>query len=165
MGVESSTERRNSDELAAIQNRLGSEQVASVDTLDDEIKTVIDESSRLQRFEYVIGTVDDAWIHNDHRHFDLIDPDEDGQIHCVIFDSRRASITTEITEGRQVAVAGDVSFFPPKGKGSILVKEVAPLKADDSQRRGSALPVDRQQLLLLAVGLVIVLGLVGFFLL
>lgn len=90
MGVESPAENQTTDELVSLQDTLDSEQIAFVDTLDAEITTVIEQASTLQRYDYVIGTVDDGWIsQNDHHHFEFVhhnrETDKDDQIPCVIF--------------------------------------------------------------------------------
>lgn len=73
MSIKSRTEKKDNRKLASLQDTLESEQVAFVDTLDEEIKTVIEQASTLQRYDYVIGTVDDIWVSsNDHRHFELV---------------------------------------------------------------------------------------------
>lgn len=143
MSIESPKEEQDDGALAAMQDTLESEQIAFVDTLDEEIKTVVEQASTLQRYDYVIGTVDDVWTSsNDFHHFDLIqyneEADGDNLIHCVIHPSRRPSITTDITEGRQLAVAGNVSFYPPEGRASIFVDDV-----DAVDRDGSSHPFER----------------------
>lgn len=50
----------------------------------------------------------------------------------MIFSSRRSAITTALAQGRQVAVAGQLSFYPPKGSASILVDEVASVDGDEA---------------------------------
>lgn len=162
MSVESSTAEQSAGELAAFQDILESNQIAFTDTLTDEIETVIAEASRLQRYEYVVGTVTDYGVSsNDHAHFDLI---HDGEpLHCVVFASRRSSIPA-INSGQQVAVAGDVSFHPPENRCSIEVDEVVPFKENDTSllRR---IRSNRQAQIALAVVVLLVLVLGGIFLL
>lgn len=170
MGVEPPTEEQDDGALAAMQATLESEQIAFVDTLDAEIKTVIAQADHLQRYDHVVGTIDDAWISSrDYQHFDLIQYNEEternNQIHCVIRPSQRPSITTTITEGKQAAVAGTVSFHPPEGYASILVDDVDSVDADDSSHPLKRTRTDRRIQITIATMLLLVILLVGALLL
>ncbi len=107
---------------------------------------------------------------NNHRHFELVryneETNKDDQIHCVIFNSRRSAITTDITERRQVAIAGQLSFYPPQGSGSILVDEVASVDGDEDDahpfeiiraNRRVQIAIATVLLVALAVGVLLVL--------
>lgn len=121
MGVESTTENQDTEELASLQNTLDSEQIAFVDTVAEEIATVIDDASRPHRYEYIVGEVSDYGISsNDHAYFDLVG--EECQLRCVIFQYRRQSIDIDIEDGIQVAVKGGVSFYSPHNYCSITVE-------------------------------------------
>lgn len=142
---------------SSLQDTLDSEQIAFTDTLGEEIETVIDGASRLQRYEYVVGEIVNYRVPDDHVYFDLIH--EGSPLHCVIFASRRPAIPTEIDNGMQVAVAGDLTFHQPKNHCSIEVEAVVLLEADSSRQ----IPT-RRQLTLVAL-LLIVLVLVGYLML
>lgn len=164
MCVDSTTETQRSTELVSLQDTLDSEQIAFVDTLDDEITTVIAESSRLQRYDYVVGEVSNYFVSpSDHIHFDLVHGDDDDQLRCIIFNSRRASVTTDINDGMQVAVTGDLSFHPPKNRCSIDVEEVRLLDTDGSYRLYEVLLA--RLWIAIAALLVIVLAIGGYILL
>lgn len=168
MGVESSTKTQSSTELASLQDTLDSEHVAFVDTLDAEIKAVIAQANRLQRYDYVVGEVDDYGVSSTNNiHFDIVRENEEkeknNQFHYVIFERHRSSVTTDIENGMQVAVAGDVSFDPPRNRCSIEVDDVCSVEEDSAQRFYEMLPV-RLWIALVAV-LVLVLVLGGFLLL
>lgn len=105
MGVESTTENQDTEELASLQNTLDSEQIAFVDTVAEEIATVIDDASRPHRYEYIVGEVSDYGISsNDHAYFD------------------RQPIDIDIEDGIQLAVKGGVSFYSPHNYCSITVE-------------------------------------------
>lgn len=60
MGVESPIDANRPDEdLATFHDQLGSEDIAFVDGLSSEIEAVIENTTELQRYEYVIGDVSD----------------------------------------------------------------------------------------------------------
>lgn len=85
MGVESLADNQAGTELAAVQETLDTDgEIAFVDAVADEIETVIDEISTLQRFEYVVGNVSGYGASsNDHAYFDLV---HNGcPLRCVIF--------------------------------------------------------------------------------
>ncbi len=97
---------------------------------------------------------------NDHRHFELVryneETNKDDQIHCMIFNSRRSAITTALTEGRQVAVAGQLSLYPPQGSGSILVDEVASVDGDgDDAHPFEIIRANRRVQIAIATGLLL----------
>lgn len=127
------------------------------------VTTVISEASSLQRFEYVIGEVSDYGVSSsDHAHFRLAH--ESGTIHCVIFDFRRATITTDIDNGMQVAVIGDISFYSQDNRCSIEVEEVVPIEADGSQRFYEAIPARLGIAITVFLG-IIVMGVVSYLIL
>ncbi len=162
MSVESSTAGQNAGELAAFQDTLESDQIAFTDTLTDEIKTVIAAASTLQQYDYVVGTVTDYGVSStDHVHFDLVHGGK--PLHCVVFPSRRSSIPA-INSGQQVAVAGDVSFYPPENRCSIEVEEIVPLEEGGGSLLGS-IQSDRRVQIVLAVVVLLVLVLGGYLLL
>lgn len=157
---EATTMTLGNGEQPSAQDTLDSDRIVTVETLGNEIATVITQANRLQRFEYVTGEVAEYRVSSrDHAHFQLVH--ENVALHCVIFDVRRATITTTITNGMQVAVTGDLLFFSQDNHCSIEVEEVVPTEADDSQRAYADLPV--RLWIAIAVLLVIVLWSVGFF--
>lgn len=162
MGDESSSETQSNGKLAALQDTLDSDQVAYVNTLSDDIETVVDEASTLQRYDYVIGEVSNHFVSpTDHIHFDLVHGDEEEEpLRCVIAPSHQAPVTTDIENGRLVAVAGDLSFVTPKNRCSIEVEEVVPL-GDDGSHPFYEVILARLWIAIVAV-LVIVLGLGGY---
>ncbi|UPM45274.1 exodeoxyribonuclease VII large subunit [Halocatena salina] len=122
MGVESPTETQATEELTSLQDTLESDQIAFVDTVATEIETVLEAASELHRYEYVIGEVTNYGISsNDHVHFDLVH--EGCQLHCVILHFRREDIPTELEDGVQVAVTGELSFYTVDNYCSIMVED------------------------------------------
>lgn len=159
---EATTRTLGNGEQPSAQDTLDSDRIATVETLGNEIATVITEANRLQRLEYVTGKVAEYGVSSrDHAHFRLTH--ESVAIHCVIFDVRRATITTDIDNGMRVAVTGDLLFHSQDNHCSIEVEEVVPIGEVDSQRGYAALPV--RLWIAIAALFVIVLWSVGFFLL
>lgn len=162
MSVESepTTMTQGNGKQPSAQDTLDSDRIATTETLGNEIATVISEATRLQRFEYVTGEVAEYGVSSrGHAHFRLVH--ESGAIHCVIFDFRRTTLTTNITNGRQIAVTGDLSFYAQENRCEIEVEEVVPIGDDDSHPGYAALPV--RLWITIAALLVTVLWIVGFF--
>jgi len=61
---------------------LDSDDVVTVETLNDEISNLIDDQTDLNH-DYVVGDVSGCRDSNGHVHFDLVF--EDASIHCVLF--------------------------------------------------------------------------------
>lgn len=133
MGVESPTENEATEELASLQDTLDSEHIIYVDSLTNEIETVIDEASGLHRYEYVIGEISDYGVSsNKHVHFDLVH--EGCPLHCVLLQFRRSSITSDLENGMQVAVKGELSFYTDDNYCSIMVEDVVAVGEGDYQQ-------------------------------
>lgn len=173
MGVESSTERQNVGELGSVQNAVGpDEEITSIDALTTEIEAVIDRTSNLHQHDYVVGEVSDYGVsQGDDVHFKLVHrkkgrkDTKDDRLHCIIYEDRRADITANIRDGQRVAVTGDLSFYAPRSRCSIEVKEVRSAEEDSSQPLFAALPASRHQVYFLAMVILIVLVIGGFLLL
>lgn len=164
MSVESepTTMMQSNGEQPSAQDTLDSDRIATTETLGNEIATVISEATRLQRFEYITGEVAEYGVSSrDHAHFRLVH--ESGTIHCVIFDFRRTTLTTNITNGMQIAVTGDLSFYAQENRCEIEVEEVVPIGEDGSHPFYEVI-LARLWIAIVAV-LVIVLGLGGYFIL
>jgi exodeoxyribonuclease VII large subunit len=120
MGADS--EAATEVDLASLQERLDTEAVTFVDTVNEEVSTLVDEADHL-RFDYVVGDVSSASVAaSGHQHFDLVH--NGSSIHCVCFQSRRPTIQADIDDGLQIAVKGDLSFYEPEGKLSVIVKDI-----------------------------------------
>jgi exodeoxyribonuclease VII large subunit len=116
MGTESTT-----DDLSRLQDRLETESVSFVDSLNDDIATVIEGADHLQ-FDYLVGDVSDYGISsNDHAHFDLVH--NDSSIHCVCFRYQLPQIDTDLEDGAQVAIKGDLSYYEDGGSISVIVDD------------------------------------------
>lgn len=133
MGVESTTENQDTEELASLQDTLNSEQVAFVDTVAEEIATVIDDASRPHRYEYIVGEVSDYGVSgSDHAYFDLVG--EECQLRCVVFQYRRQSIDIDIEDGMQLAVKGGVSLYTQNNYCSITVEHAVAVGEGEYQQ-------------------------------
>lgn len=95
--------------------------IVTVADLNGDIGTLLENTTDL-RFDYVVGDVSDHGVANGHEHFDLTH--DDASIHCVTFSFRRDGVSNPPEEGDRVAVAGDLSFYEPRGSCSVLVTEV-----------------------------------------
>lgn len=116
MGTESTT-----DDLPRLQDQLGTESVSFVDSLNDDIATVIEDTDHLE-FDYLVGDVSDYGISsNDHAHFDLVH--NDSSIHCVCFQYRLPQIDADLEDGMQVAIKGDLSYYEDGGSISVIVDD------------------------------------------
>jgi exodeoxyribonuclease VII large subunit len=124
MGVESPTDDDTAGtDLVSLQETLDTDEIVFVDSLSSEIDAAIADAADLHRYEYVIGEVSDYGIaSSDHVHFDLV---HDGDpLHCVILQFRRDAIATDLDDGMQVAVSGDLSFYTDDNYCSIMVEDV-----------------------------------------
>jgi exodeoxyribonuclease VII large subunit len=123
MGVEGADEAGAS--MAVLQDRLDSDDVALVDTLNEEIGTAIEQSPALDH-EFVVGDVSDYGVSaNGHAHFDLVN--NDSSIHCVVFSSRRPRLDIDLEDGQRVAVQAELSYYADQGSVSLLVEAVVTL--------------------------------------
>lgn len=156
MGVESQTENQTTGELASLQNTLDSEQVTFSDTLANEIEAVVEETSSLHRYDYVVGMVSNYFIKENHVHFDIVH--RNTPLHCVIFEQRRSSVTTDLEEGMKVAVTGDLGFHAPKNYCSIEATNVVVIEENRPQRFYERIPTF---VLIILVGLFLILLLFG----
>jgi exodeoxyribonuclease VII large subunit len=107
---------------------LDSDDVVTVETLNDEISNLIDDQTDLNH-DYVVGDVSGCRDSNGHVHFDLVF--EDASIHCVLFGFCRSRTTVEPEAEMQVAVRGELSFYEPQGSCSILVTDVGDMGESD----------------------------------
>jgi len=112
----------------AVDVDLDSDDVVTVETLNDEIADLIDDQTDLNH-DYVVGDVSGCRDSNGHVHFDLVF--EDASIHCVLFGFRRSQTTVEPEAEMQVAVRGELSFYEPQGSCSILVTDVVDMGESD----------------------------------
>lgn len=119
---------------------LDSDDVVTVETLNDEIANLIDDQTDLNH-DYVVGDVSGCRDSNGHIHFDLVFGD--ASIHCVLFGFRRSQTTVEPEAEMQAAVRGDLSFYEPQGSCSILVTDVV----DMGESEYSQIYAENKQLL------------------
>jgi len=109
-------------DLAPLKERLDSESVTFVNTLNGDIGSLIEATDELH-FEYLVGDVSDHGVSSsDHTHFDLVH--EDSTIHCVCFSFRRPNLSVDLKDGIQVAVKGDLSYYEDGGNISVIVENV-----------------------------------------
>ena len=118
----------DADLSQAVDVDLDSDDVVTVETLNDEIADLIDEQTDLNH-DYVVGDVSGCRDSNGHVHFDLVF--EDASIHCVLFGFRRSQTTVEPEAEMQVAVRGELSFYEPQGSCSILVTDIVDMGESD----------------------------------
>jgi len=111
----------DADVAPAAKAVLDSDDVVTVETLNDEIAAVIESAGELNH-DFVIGDVSDCRVANGHVHFDL--DHGDASIHCVLFGFRRGGTADEPEEGARVAVRGELSYYEAQGSCSILVTDV-----------------------------------------
>ena len=108
--------------LETLQEALKTERVTYVETLNEDIGTVVESADRLA-FDYVVGDVSDCSVSsNDHVHLDLVHGGS--TIHCVLFGYKRSSIDTTIEDGMQVAVKGSLSYYEDGGNVSVIVEDI-----------------------------------------
>jgi len=107
---------------------LDSDDVVTVEALNDEIANVIDDQTDLNH-DSVGGDVSGCHDSNGHVHFDLVFGAV--SIHCVLFGFRRSQTTVEPEAEMQVAVRGELSFYEPRGSCSILVTDVVDMGESD----------------------------------
>jgi len=119
---------------------VDSDDVVTVETLNDEIADLIDDQTDLNH-DYVVGDVSGCRDSNGHVHFDLVFGE--ASIHCVLFGFRRSQTTVEPRAEMQVAVRGDLSFYEPQGSCSILVTDVV----DMGESEYSQIYAENKQLL------------------
>jgi exodeoxyribonuclease VII large subunit len=112
-------------------SELDSDDVVTVETLNDEIADALASTADLQH-EYVIGDVSDRRVANGHVHFDL--DYEDASIHCVLFGFRRDGDADEPEADTQVAVRGELSYYEAQGSCSILVTDVVAMGDSEYSR-------------------------------
>lgn len=122
MGVESTAdENQAGEDLATLQETLGSEDIVYVDSLNADINTLLTNTAAL-RYDYVIGDVSDYGVYGDNAHFDLVH--DQATIHCVIFNIQQTALDLDIENGMQVAVKGNLTYYTDDGKGSLLTDDV-----------------------------------------
>ncbi len=173
MSVESSMEEQNGGVFASVQDAVGTDAaITSIDALTTEIDTVIDDTSRLQQHDYVVGEVADYGVSSkDNVLFEIVHRKvgrkdrKDDRLHCIIYEDRRADITASIRDGQRVAVRGNVEFYAPKSRCSIKVDDVVPADGDDSSHPFERIRADRRIQIALASVLLLMVLLVGSFLL
>jgi exodeoxyribonuclease VII large subunit len=69
------------DDHATLAERLGTDDVTFVDTLSDDVATLVENADHLQ-FDYLVGDISDyGTSSNGHAHFDLVH--DNASIHCV----------------------------------------------------------------------------------
>jgi len=118
MGTEQATEHS----LEALRERLDTDAVRFVDSLNDDIATVVEAADELH-FDYLVGDVSDCGVSSsNHTHFDLVH--EDSTIHCVLFGFRRSTVNVDLDDGMQVAIKGDLSYYEDGGSISVIVEDV-----------------------------------------
>lgn len=170
MNVESSKEVQANGEFPSVREAVGTDaEITSIDTLTTEIDTVIDDTNSLQQQDYVVGEVADYGTSgNGNVHFKLVHRKEerenrkDDRLHCIIYENRRPNITVNVREGQRVAVRGNVTFYAPRSRCSIEVKDVVPADGDDSSHPFERLRTDRRiQLALATVLLLVILAVVS----
>ena len=130
----------DADLSQAVDVDLDSDDVVTVETLNDELADLIDDQTDLNH-DYVIGDVSGCRDSNGHIHFDLVFGD--ASIHCVLFGFRRNQSTVEPEAKMQVAVRGELSFYEPQGSCSILVTDVV----DMGESEYSQIYAENKQLL------------------
>jgi exodeoxyribonuclease VII large subunit len=132
MGIESGDQEPAETTRESLTDTLGTENVAFVDELNNEIASVI-EASDAGRFDYVVGDVSDYSVSSaGHAHFDLVHGD--ASIHCVVFAFKLSHLDVEIEDGTQVAVKGDLSFYEEGGTVSIIVEDVVDIGEGEYQQ-------------------------------
>ncbi|MDT3437192.1 exodeoxyribonuclease VII large subunit [Haloarcula sp. 1CSR25-25] len=108
--------------LETLQEALKTERVTYVETLNEDIGTVVESADRLE-FDYVVGDVSDCSVSsNGHVHLDLVHGGS--TIHCVLFGYKRSSIDTTIEDGMQIAVNGSLSYYEEGGNVSVIVEDI-----------------------------------------
>ena len=130
----------DADLSQAMEVDLDSDDVVTVETLNDEIAKLIDDQTDLNH-DYVVGDVSGCRDSNGHIHFDLVFGD--ASIHCVLFSFRRNWVTVEPEAEMQAAVRGDLSYYEAQGSCSILVTDVV----DMGESEYSQIYADNRQLL------------------
>lgn len=109
-------------DLATLQERLDTEAVTFVDTVNDELATLIEDADHLG-FDYLVGDVSDCGpSSNGHLHFNLVY--NGSSIHCVCFQFRVSRLDADLEDGLQVAVKGDLSYYEDRGSVYVIVKDV-----------------------------------------
>jgi len=130
----------DADLSQAVDVDLDSDDVVTVETLNDEIANLIDDQTDLNH-DYVVGDVSGCRDSNGHIHFDLVFGD--ASIHCVLFGFRRSQTTVEPEAEMQAAVRGDLSYYEAQGSCSILVTDVV----DMGESEYSQIYAENKQLL------------------
>lgn len=169
MSVESSIEEHNGEEFASVQDVVGQDAaITSIDTLTSEIATMIDDTNSLHQHDYVVGEVADYGVSGrGDVHFKLVhrkggrENRKDNRLYCIIYEDRRANITTTIQDGQRVAVTGDLTFYTPKSRCSIEVNDVVTPTGNDSSHLLERIRADRRVQIALATVLLLVILLVS----
>ena len=109
-------------DLGALQEQLDTEAVTFVDTVNDELATLIEDADHLS-FDYLVGDISDCGTSsNGHLHFDLVH--NESSIHCVCFQFRLSRLDADLEDGLQVGVKGDLSYYEDGGSISVIVEDV-----------------------------------------
>ncbi len=132
MGVDSRADEDTKTSLESHQDTLNTKNITFVDALNSEISDALEQTSSLQ-YDYVLGDVSDYGVSgNGHAHFDLVHGGS--TIHCVIFSYRLRSLTTDIDDGTQIAVKGELSFYEANGSVSLIVEDFVEIGAGTYQQ-------------------------------
>lgn len=94
--------------------------VPSVSEITEKIKTLLESNFREILVEGEISNVKQS--RNGHYYFTV--KDDEAQLPCVIWRSTAQRIETEIRDGQQVVLGGDLQVYPPHGRYQMIVSLV-----------------------------------------
>ena len=110
MDTGTSSESEPEGDIEALYETLGTERVEYVNSVNDDIAELIENSPELEN-KYIVGEVSDyGTSSNGHIHFDLV---HDGStIHCVIYGYKLEWVDVDdLDSGIEVAVEGELSYY------------------------------------------------------
>lgn len=102
------------------QSDLFTPQTLSVSELTGEIKALLEGNFLDIKVEGEVSNASTS--RSGHTYFTL--KDEDAQLSCVIWRGVNQRLETELTDGQQIIVGGDIQVYPPHGKYQLIVRSV-----------------------------------------
>ncbi len=95
----------------------------SVTGLTNYLRVLLESDPQLQNI-WVIGEVSSVHYHPSAIFFTLSDPNKEASIRCVIWDSRRSTLTQEPKQGEKLFVVGNITLYQKRGEYKINVFQV-----------------------------------------
>ena len=113
--------------------------VPSVDQLNEQIKQQLPHVDELQSVQ-CYGEVRDPWTSGKSTGFTLID--DTGKLKGVIWNDTYENLDLTLTDGMEVAVDGDIGYYPPYGRLQIYADDMTVLGTGDQTTATEQLEID-----------------------